>query len=652
MTVKNLYPTSRPSLDLNFAATKRLDPRITFSRSSSGAFVDANGIIQSAASNVARFDHNPATGESLGLLVEEARTNNLTYSENLSTWSTADITTIPNSLISPTGFQNALKIIPVISPVNLSNSFHGISSSLASTLGNKTFSVYAKSGEYSALLLRAGNFSSSRTLVKVNLTGNGEVSLVSNNSTFSYVSGFVYPVGNGWYRCGFTFALGGTASYFYNISALSDYATANPAGNGVNGIYIANPQWENGDFPTSYIPTPATFTSRASTATFYDSAGIVQTAASGVARSNAFFPDSNGVMRSAGLLLEAAATNLLQQSAAISTSPWSLLNSASVTANSTVAPDGTTTADTLSGTSTSSYIEQTIPWTASGNWTLSLFMKAGTSSQSKVYLVRSGSQVHGTSINWNAGVPSFTATFGCLVSFQALASGWYRIILQLTSVVHTATNFLNIISDNIAGTGTVIIWGVQAEENSYATSYIPTAASTVTRSADVSSSATVTRSADVVSIAGSNFSSWYNLTAGTFASELRFTNTSQGGVLGMVNTGGSDINEGLVIQASTAQLRITNYLDQGSTNNDIIKNTPPVGLNKIAVAGSTNDDTTGAAFNGLSDGSVNASRTQAFASVAGLKIGERSGQRITGTISRLTYWPTRLSDATLQAITR
>jgi hypothetical protein len=69
MTIKNLYPSQRPSLDLNFARTKRLDPRITYSRASSGTYVDENGLIQSVATNVARFDHDPVTGESLGLLV-------------------------------------------------------------------------------------------------------------------------------------------------------------------------------------------------------------------------------------------------------------------------------------------------------------------------------------------------------------------------------------------------------------------------------------------------------------------------------------------------------------------------------------------------------------------------------------------------------
>jgi hypothetical protein len=70
-----------PALDLRFASTKSLTDyvsgqnRVTFTRASSGTFVGSNGVLQTAANDVPRFDHNPATGESLGLLVEEARTN-------------------------------------------------------------------------------------------------------------------------------------------------------------------------------------------------------------------------------------------------------------------------------------------------------------------------------------------------------------------------------------------------------------------------------------------------------------------------------------------------------------------------------------------------------------------------------------------------
>jgi hypothetical protein len=70
-----------PSLDLRFADNKSLVDAvtgaslITFNRASSGTYTDSAGVIQTASNNVPRFDHNPITGESLGLLVEEQRTN-------------------------------------------------------------------------------------------------------------------------------------------------------------------------------------------------------------------------------------------------------------------------------------------------------------------------------------------------------------------------------------------------------------------------------------------------------------------------------------------------------------------------------------------------------------------------------------------------
>jgi len=73
-----------PSLDLRFADNKSLVDAVTgaslvtFTRASSGTFVDSAGVIQTAATDVPRFDHNPTTGESLGLLVEEQRTNSIT----------------------------------------------------------------------------------------------------------------------------------------------------------------------------------------------------------------------------------------------------------------------------------------------------------------------------------------------------------------------------------------------------------------------------------------------------------------------------------------------------------------------------------------------------------------------------------------------
>ena len=82
-----------PSLDLRFAESKSLvdattgQSLVTFTRASSGTYVGSDGLIKTATTNEARFDHNPTTGESLGLLVEEQRTNLLLNSATLSTQS-------------------------------------------------------------------------------------------------------------------------------------------------------------------------------------------------------------------------------------------------------------------------------------------------------------------------------------------------------------------------------------------------------------------------------------------------------------------------------------------------------------------------------------------------------------------------------------
>ena len=44
MSIRNVFPTVRPSLNLNFARSKTLDPRITFSRTSVGTYLDSDGL--------------------------------------------------------------------------------------------------------------------------------------------------------------------------------------------------------------------------------------------------------------------------------------------------------------------------------------------------------------------------------------------------------------------------------------------------------------------------------------------------------------------------------------------------------------------------------------------------------------------------------
>ena len=89
------------SLDLQFATDKTLTarkgPTPVFTRASSGTFVGSDGLIQSAAINAARFDHDPITLVCKGLLIEEQRTNLVFPSDTLTT-QTRTVTAVAHTL--------------------------------------------------------------------------------------------------------------------------------------------------------------------------------------------------------------------------------------------------------------------------------------------------------------------------------------------------------------------------------------------------------------------------------------------------------------------------------------------------------------------------------------------------------------------------
>ena len=122
-----------PSLEFVFTGLKKsMTDRIsgkdliTFTRTTVGTYVDENGVIQTADINEPRFDYDPETGESLGLLIEESRTNSLPYSNTLTGngatgdgWGkntstglpTTEVTLQPNAEIAPDGTFTASKLI-------------------------------------------------------------------------------------------------------------------------------------------------------------------------------------------------------------------------------------------------------------------------------------------------------------------------------------------------------------------------------------------------------------------------------------------------------------------------------------------------------------------------------------------------------------
>ena len=119
---------------------KYLPNELTFTRASTATYVDRDGLIKTAASGVPRIDFlNNAKGQ---LLLEPQRTNLVTYSEQLSSWTNTYITVTDNSVISPDGTTNASEIKGNVG-VNLSK-YNLITTT--SVIDTYTFTSYVKYG--------------------------------------------------------------------------------------------------------------------------------------------------------------------------------------------------------------------------------------------------------------------------------------------------------------------------------------------------------------------------------------------------------------------------------------------------------------------------------------------------------------------------
>lgn len=246
-------PLIRPTLDLNFAREKRLDSRVTFTRASSATYVDEYGVIRTAANNVPRFDHDPATGESLGLLIEESRTNLRTNSENFLLWGSGGdrVTIINNTITAPDGNLTGNSFIEQAN----TKSWRWTEWGQSCTSGTAyTVSCFVKpgTGTFGVLYFFADNSVFTAAATSFDLSGNGSVSVLGSSTTAK-----ITPYPNGWYRISATqTAINSSTGYFAIGFSYSSNFTLTPTGSPSNTLgYVWGAQVEAGSFPTSYIPT-------------------------------------------------------------------------------------------------------------------------------------------------------------------------------------------------------------------------------------------------------------------------------------------------------------------------------------------------------------------------------------------------------------
>jgi hypothetical protein len=213
----------------------------------------------------------------------------------------------------------------------------------------------------------------------------------------------------------------------------------------------------------------------------------IATAGTGVARDAHYVIPTGGTLPIRTLLLEPQRTNLCIRSEEFDT--WTDVNTCNVSADAIAAPDGATTADLLTATVTASSRRRDVTFTADGEKCVAVYLKQGTAAANRVLLfdTTAATNRHLVTVTWTAGVPALSTASGAgtLYPVESLTNSWYRILFSATGVVAANTNNVRVFPDPLgAGTGTVYAWGAQAENAVVPSSYIPTAAATVTRNAD------------------------------------------------------------------------------------------------------------------------------------------------------------------------
>jgi hypothetical protein len=388
-----------------------------------------------------------------------------------------------------------------------------------------------------------------------------------------------------------------------------------------------------------------TFT-RASTATFFDSAGVLTSAAIDAPR----FDYDPSTLAAQGLLIEEARTNSCLQSEAFNTlANWSTNNS-SVTANAVNSPAATLTADQItedSATAFHSVSQSGISYTSGTAYTFSVFAKAN--SRSIVQITPgTGAFSAGPYANFNlsTGVVSATGS-GASATIQNCGNGWYRCTMTATAdatvsafiffvmqTSGTAVRLQNYLGD---GASNLYLWGAQIEAGAFPTSYIPTTTTALTRSADVASVNTL--------------SPWYNASTGTIYAEfLRNTTPAASTFPQFVNIDDGTVNNRLAVLTGSSRTLRGQVAIAGVFTTLTTANTYTEGVvSKLALGyQALNHAAVGNGGTAATDTTVNVP-----SGLTTMRLGDQAGGagNLNGYLRRIVYYPRRLTDLELRQIT-
>ena len=570
--------------------SRTFDQLFNFTRTSAATFVGSNGLVQ----------------------VTPASKNVLTFTQELdnAAWTKTSVTITANSTVAPDTTSTA-DTITAVAAANIHTVFVAATNLAGAT--QWTASIYAKAGTHGFMqILHASN---PDFFANFNLT-TGVVGTKGPGVPTSTIT----PVGDGWYRCSMTFTPAAPSTIRFNVvsSASAVYNESwTPAG--TETFFLWGAQAEIAAAPTSYARNfGGVFPPRLD-----------------------YSPVS---LAPRGLLVEQQSTNLFTYSEDFTNAFWAKTN-ITATAAAAVSPTGATNAQRVEATATAATtFTSSATAVAATSATFSVYVKQGTgATTANAFLLRNSTTatnlIAGT-LDYSTGVWTYS-TGSTGVTVTDAGNGWWRVQIAASSGITSGNSLVGYIGftggAQTAGNH-LFAWGAQLEALPFASSYIPTVASQVTRTSDQTT------------ISAPNFASWYNQPEGTLFVEfsaLGFNtvseslamlsdNTSNNILLPFVNSGGTSFVNVISGGVTSANLN-TGAVTVGAVSKHAsayLANGFAATLNGAAPA----IDSAGAVPVGVN--TLNAGWSAPY-----------GGLFLNGHLRSIRYYPIRLSNTTLQALT-